>query len=223
MIYVYGRCETTIEQSNNSTGAVQYLHHDQQGSTRLITGSTGKVEGKCSYSPYGTPSCEGSATAPLGFDAQYTSSDTGLIYMRARTYDPATAQFLSVDPMTALTRTPYAYASDNPLDFADAAGLEASASGPCGGAQNPGEAFGPLPGSEKPPIPPEPAGEALKGQGEEMGKHHCHNNQVVINHHCYSTPPEPKEFPPPEHPLEEGWPVIPILPIPVPIPIPIPD
>jgi len=55
-----------IEQINNSSGAVQYLHHDQQGSTRLITGSTGKVEGKCIYSAYGTPACEGSTSTPLG-------------------------------------------------------------------------------------------------------------------------------------------------------------
>jgi hypothetical protein len=34
----------------------------QSGSTRLLTGSTGKVEGKCSYSAYGTTTCEDSAT-----------------------------------------------------------------------------------------------------------------------------------------------------------------
>lgn len=42
----------SIEQIN-SGGTVIYLHHDQQGSTRLITGSTGKSEGKCTYSAYG--------------------------------------------------------------------------------------------------------------------------------------------------------------------------
>jgi RHS repeat-associated protein len=53
------------------------------------------------------------------FDGQYTSSDTGLIYMRARVYDPATAQFLSVDPFVALTGEPYSYAEDDPIDKAD--------------------------------------------------------------------------------------------------------
>jgi hypothetical protein len=76
---MYGPSNFAIEQINTTTGAVSYLHHDQQGSTRLLTGSTGKVEGKCSYSAYGTPTCEGTATTPLGYDAQYTSSDTGLI------------------------------------------------------------------------------------------------------------------------------------------------
>lgn len=49
-----------------SSAEVLYLHHDQAGSTRLLTGSTGNVEGKCSYSAYGTPTCEGTTTTPLG-------------------------------------------------------------------------------------------------------------------------------------------------------------
>lgn len=123
--FIYGPNQNPVEQINNTTGSVLYLHHDQAGSTRLITGSTGKVEGKCSYSAYGTPTCEGSATTPLGWDAQYTSPDTGLIYLRARTYDPATAQFLTVDPAVALTREPYAYGGDNPVNRRDPDGLSA--------------------------------------------------------------------------------------------------
>jgi RHS repeat-associated protein len=121
--FVYGPSGLPVEQINNSTGTVTYLHHDQAGSTRLLTGSTGKVEGKCSYSAYGTPTCEGTATTPLGFDGQYTSPDTGLVYLRNRVYDPATAQFLSVDPIASLTRAPYSYADDNPLNYYDPTGL----------------------------------------------------------------------------------------------------
>jgi RHS repeat-associated protein len=122
-IYVYGRRRTSIEQINNTTGAVTYLHHDQAGSTRLLTGSTGTVTGKCSYSAYGVPTCEGTATTPLGWDSQYTSSDTGLVYLRNRVYDPATAQFLSIDPLEKLTREPYSYVEDNPLNAVDPTGL----------------------------------------------------------------------------------------------------
>ena len=110
---IYGRLDTTIEQINNSTGTVTYLHHDQAGSTRLITGSTGKVEGAYTYTPYGAvQEHTGTATTPLGYDGQYTNTDTGLIYLRVRSYDPATAQFLTVDPLVAATRAPYSYAGD---------------------------------------------------------------------------------------------------------------
>jgi len=122
--YVYGPNNLPIEQINNTTGAVLYLHHDQQGSTRLLTGSTGKVEGSYTYGPYGeTTGHTGTATTPLGYDAQYTSPDTGLIYMRARVYDPETAQFLSRDPLAAISGEPYSYAGDNPLNRSDPTGL----------------------------------------------------------------------------------------------------
>lgn len=122
--YIYGPYETGIEQINDSTGTVLYLHHDQAGSTRLLTGATGKVEGSYTYGPYGeTTGHTGTATTPLGYDGQYTSSDTGLIYMRARVYDPATAQFLTRDPLAAISGEPYSYAGDNPLNRSDPTGL----------------------------------------------------------------------------------------------------
>ena len=65
----------------------------------------------------------GSATTPLGYDGQYTNSDTGLIYLRARSYDPATAQYLSVDPLAAITGERYSYAGDHPVNEIDPTGL----------------------------------------------------------------------------------------------------
>ena len=121
--YIYGPANVPVEQINNSTSTVEYLHHDQAGSTRLLTGSTGTVTGKCTYGAYGTPTCEGTATTPLGYDSQYTNSDTGLVYLRARQYDPATAQFTSVDPLAPITREPYAYAENDPLNVGDPTGL----------------------------------------------------------------------------------------------------
>jgi RHS repeat-associated protein len=120
--YIYGPGGLPVEQIS-SGGTVSYMHHDQAGSTRLITGSTGTVTGKCTYCAYGAPTCEGATTTPLGYDAQYTSSDTGLIYLRTRVYDPATAQFLTVDPLVRFTRALYTYAQDNPLNRADPTGL----------------------------------------------------------------------------------------------------
>jgi RHS repeat-associated protein len=122
--FIYGPGGTPVEQIS-SGGTTSYLHQDQQGSTRLLTGSAGTVTGKCTYSAYGTPTCEGATTTPLGYDGQYTSTDTGLIYLQARVYDPATAQFLTVDPAVATTQAPYFYTEDNPLNEVDRTGLEA--------------------------------------------------------------------------------------------------
>jgi RHS repeat-associated protein len=121
--YIYGPGNLPIEQIS-SGGTVTYLHHDQQGSTRLLTGSTGTVTGSTTFDAYGNKTgSTGTSTTPLGYDGQYTSSDTGLIYLRARTYDPSTAQFLSVDPLVETTETPYGYAAENPLAFSDPTGF----------------------------------------------------------------------------------------------------
>jgi RHS repeat-associated protein len=113
-----------IEQINNSSGTVLYLHHDQQGSTRLLTGSTGKTEATYTYDAYGNlTGSTGTAKTPLGYDGQYTNIDTGLIYLRARSYDPTTAQFISVDPRLMETLSTYGYAEDNPVTVGDPTGL----------------------------------------------------------------------------------------------------
>jgi RHS repeat-associated protein len=53
---------------------------------------------------------------------QYTDP-TSLIYLRARMYDPATGQFLTVDPLVDSTHSPYAYVAGNPLNATDPTGL----------------------------------------------------------------------------------------------------
>lgn len=79
--YVYGPNNMPVEQIN-SGGTVSYLHHDQQGSTRLLTGSAGTVTGSTTFDAYGNKTgSTGTSTTPLGYDGQYTSTDTGLIYM----------------------------------------------------------------------------------------------------------------------------------------------
>lgn len=120
--FIYGPSGLPIEQISGE--AVQYLHHDQQGSTRMITNAAGAVAGTTTFDAYGKKlGSTGSATSALGYDGQYTSADTGLIYLRARTYDPATTQFMSRDPLEPLTREPYGYASEDPINGVDRSGL----------------------------------------------------------------------------------------------------
>ena len=120
--YIYGPGGVPIEQINGAETPT-YLHHDQQGSIRLLTGSAGTSTGSITFDAYGNKVESTGTISPLGYDGQYTSTDTGLIYLRARTYDPATGQFLSIDPDVGLTRAPYIYTLDNPLNFSDPNGL----------------------------------------------------------------------------------------------------
>jgi RHS repeat-associated protein len=126
--YIYGPGGLPSEQVG-SEGTVLYLHHDQQGSTRLLTNATGANVGTATYDAYGnTVGTTGTAKTTLGYDAQYTSPDTGLIYLRSREYDPATVSFVTVDPIDEVTQAPYVYAGDDPLSRGDVTGLCASAS-----------------------------------------------------------------------------------------------
>ena len=120
--YVYGPDGLPVEQINGST--VLYYHHDQLGSTRAVTNSAGTVVATYSYDSYGNlTGSTGSITNPFGFAGEYRDSESGLIYLRARFYDPATGQFLNRDPMESMTGEPYAYARNNPLNFTDPTGL----------------------------------------------------------------------------------------------------
>jgi len=56
---------------------------------------------------------------------EYTSQ--GLIYLRARYYDPATGRFLTKDPFPGITNQPaslhpYQYAANNPINYTDPTG-----------------------------------------------------------------------------------------------------
>jgi RHS repeat-associated protein len=120
--YLYGPGGLPVEQINE--GEPTYLHHDQLGSTRLLSGEGGETTAAFSYTPYGgLEGSTGTQTTPLGFAGQYTDAETGFQYLRARFYDPATGQFLTRDPVEDLTREPYSYALDNPVRNVDPAGL----------------------------------------------------------------------------------------------------
>ncbi len=80
--------------------------------------------------------------SPLGFTGEYTDAETGFVYLRARHYDPATGQFLTRDPLEALTRSPYGYVEGNPVNLTDPSGV-GFGKGLVKGAGEPSRALGP--------------------------------------------------------------------------------
>jgi RHS repeat-associated protein len=122
--YVVGPGGLPVEQISEETPT--FYHHDQLGSTRMLTNASGEPTATFTYSAYGQPAgSTGTQTTPLGYAGQLTNEESGLQYLRARVYDPATGQFLTRDPLLELTRQPYAYVFDNPANGVDPFGLRA--------------------------------------------------------------------------------------------------
>ena len=119
--YLYGPEGLPIEQIGPS--GIAFFLHDQLGSTVGLLTATGTVGATYSYTPYGVAVAAGSLTTPLQFSGQYSDAESGLLFLRARYYDPASAQFLSVDPLVTTTRQAYVYAGDNPTTYTDLTGL----------------------------------------------------------------------------------------------------
>jgi len=120
--YVTGPRGTPIEKIDYA-GNVLYYHADQLGSTRALTDAGGRPVVTYAYDPYGSATPSGTEVLnPFQFAGQYTDVQTGLIYMRARWYDPATGQFISRDPRVSESGQPYAYANNSPHNFTDPTG-----------------------------------------------------------------------------------------------------
>jgi RHS repeat-associated protein len=108
------------------TGNARYYHHDQIGSTRALSDQDGHRIALSDYDAYGNPVTKiDTKLNPFGFAGQYTDANSGLIYMRARWYDPRTAQFLTRDPLglAAGDQHLYGYAARDPLGVTDPTGM----------------------------------------------------------------------------------------------------
>jgi RHS repeat-associated protein len=119
--YVTGPGGLPLEQVNGNKPS--YYYQDQLGSTRGILDSRGSTLATYTYDPYGNlKSSTGTISDPFQYAGQFTDSESGLQYLRARYYDPGTAQFVTVDPMTGTTGEPYAYGADTPVNLVDPTG-----------------------------------------------------------------------------------------------------
>jgi len=121
--FVYDSGGIPIEQISSS-GAVDFYYHDQLANTRVLADTSGTVVGTFTYDAFGKQTGRtGTVTTPLGFAGQYTDVESGLQYLQARYYDPASGQFVTRDPLVAKTRLPYAYVHGDPLNATDPSGL----------------------------------------------------------------------------------------------------
>lgn len=121
--FIYGPDGLPIEQIDG-TGAASYFFHDQLGSTKALLDQSGTVAATFTYDAYGrTTRSTGTARTPLLYAAAFNDGETDFYYLINRYYDPATAQFLAIDPALDLTLSPYGYVGNDPLDLVDPMGL----------------------------------------------------------------------------------------------------
>ncbi|MDP9372357.1 MAG: RHS repeat-associated core domain-containing protein [Chloroflexota bacterium] len=120
--YIYGPGGMVLAQIS-STGVPLYYHRDQLGSVRMLTDAVGAVKATYNYDVYGKlKSKTGTVVNPFGYAGEYTDAESGMQYLRARYYDPSTGQFITRDPLQDVTRQPYSYATNSPVNSTDPSG-----------------------------------------------------------------------------------------------------
>ena len=115
-----------LSRANLLTGQVQVLAPDGLGSVRLLVdAATRQILDTYRYAPFGGLLAGGTSDNNRRFTGEAQDA-TGLYYLRARWYDPATGRFLSRDPFPGLaalpqtqTQHPYAYVGNNPVLYVD--------------------------------------------------------------------------------------------------------
>ncbi len=112
--------------ARNDSGGMHYYHGDQLGSTSLITNSSGGVEEKTKYYPFGGIRSGGTKTKYL-YNGKELASATELYDYGARPYNPATMHFIQPDSLIQDVYNPqslnrYSYTENNPLSYVDPSG-----------------------------------------------------------------------------------------------------
>lgn len=128
----------------DTRAAILTLLTDGLGSVRLeMVEDT--IKTATTYDPYGNQLIQtGTNNTAYGFTGEQEDSSTGLLYLRARYYNPYLNQFQSRDPFPGYAKLPasqngYSYAHNNPINYTDPSGKMVaweSANGGCSSSNN---------------------------------------------------------------------------------------
>ncbi|MBQ8541315.1 MAG: RHS repeat-associated core domain-containing protein [Clostridia bacterium] len=116
--YTYGNGLVAI----NNNGTIGYYHTDEHGNVSAISDVSRNVVADYDFDAFGNETVStDSYYNPMRYCGEYSDVETGLIYLRARYYDPAIGRFFSEDPIKDGTNW-YVYCSNNPIAFVDPSG-----------------------------------------------------------------------------------------------------
>ncbi len=106
-----------------SDGTASYFVADHLGTTRAITDASGSVISTLTYDSFGKVT-GGSAPTRYTYTGREIDVETGLMYYRARWYDPEQGRFISEDPIGLVGGINlFAYVENNPVLLVDPSGL----------------------------------------------------------------------------------------------------
>lgn len=117
------------------SGTASYYEQDGLGSVTSLTSATGALLNSYTYDTFGNPNAStGSLVNPLLYDGHEYDPEIGLLYYRARYYDPRPGRFLSEDPLEFAGGGAnfYGYVGNRPTNRIDPSGR---------GGQNPVSAW----------------------------------------------------------------------------------
>ncbi len=125
--YVYGPgLLYQVTETALGTNTLTY-HYDYRGSTIALTADNGNVTDRMEYSLYATWTYHaGTNDTPFLFNGRHgvMTDPNGLLYMRARYYNPFLCRFINADPSGfGGGLNCYAYANGNPVSLSDPTGL----------------------------------------------------------------------------------------------------
>jgi RHS repeat-associated protein len=122
----------TYEGSNNEvspdrqiSGTNYYFTRDHLGSIREMVDSSGTIQARYSYDPYGRMTqISGSLSADFGYAGMYYHAPSGLNLTFYRAYDSDLGRWLNRDPIGELGGLNlYSYVFNNPINWSDPYGL----------------------------------------------------------------------------------------------------
>jgi len=108
-----------------ASGGRRHYVSDQVGTTGVTLTDAGAVEEQCVRDAFGRTIAGDTNDERYGFAQREHDMESGLVYMRHRTYDPRIGRFTQVDPI--LGNRPhehYVYARNNPVRLTDPMGLD---------------------------------------------------------------------------------------------------
>jgi RHS repeat-associated protein len=110
----------------SKSGSTFFYHQDGLGTVTDLTDATGVTAKSYSYDAYGNVVDQtGTLDQPYTYTGREFDSESGLMYYRARSYDPSTGRFLQKDPIgfNGGDLTLYGYARQNGTNRIDPFGL----------------------------------------------------------------------------------------------------